>query len=74
MSSICKGASVNKKNTGRFYIIIGIIWVISAIINAANVYMHFLSEKPLGVVYICLTLLCIFLAIFYITMGIKKKN
>jgi len=65
---------MNKKNTGRFYLIIGIIWIISGIINAANAYMHLLTETPLGITYICLTLLCIFLAILYIYIGIKKKK
>jgi len=65
---------MNKKNTSRFNFVIGTIWIISAIINAAVAFMHFYTETPLGYTYVGLALLCTFLAIFYISMGIKKRK
>lgn len=65
---------MNKRNTSRFYIVVGIIWMISGMINAAVAYMNHLTETPLGKTYIGLTGMCIGLSIIFITMGIRKNK
>ena len=69
-----KDIFMNKKNTGYIYFIIAAIWLITGILDIMTSINHFRDKTSFGITYICLAIVCICLAISFISVGIKKRK
>lgn len=65
---------MNKKYAGHLYFIVGIIWLITGILNTMISINYFSNKTSFGIIYICLAIVCICLAILYISLGINKRK
>jgi hypothetical protein len=69
-----KDIFMNKKNTSYLHFTIATIWLIAGIIDIMVSINHFRDKTSFGITYICLAIVCISLAISFMSMGIKKRK